>query len=339
MELKEDSTYFMWRLANQPYCKTCVPVVEGALVQLGNVGWLSLGVSNKGGKKKGMNGGHVLMGIVSDGGTTERIAEYEIHPVTSPFDTWNADVPQTVLDSEMLISECATVLSFTASAIGGWDFNTTDGTSNGLIWAAEPFYRGIKTTFRGTDWIGYHAMGQRGYFELDFGNETYHSQTGAEAMEAQDSSAWIAAVAAVGGLFFLLFLIWFCSSKQPTPVATEEELEARKGQSKNSGGGSKQLDPSSPHLMPPASGYHQGDYEAIESPKTTALRSTNLTPPADAEQVVPEKAEPENSAAPAQAGTSTAGAKGEARSITFHTPSKNKQESEDAATDDVGEGV
>jgi hypothetical protein len=96
MELKEDSTYFMWRLANQPYCKTCVPVVEGALVQLGNVGWLSLGVSNKGGKKKGMNGGHVLMGIVSDGGTTERIAEYEIHPVTSPFDTWNADVPQTV---------------------------------------------------------------------------------------------------------------------------------------------------------------------------------------------------------------------------------------------------
>eukprot|EP00808_Paulinella_micropora_P021175 g70796.t1 len=44
---------------------------------------------------------------------------------------------------------------------------------NNLIWAADPVYRGIKTTFRGTEYIGYHAQGLRGAFDVDFHDETW----------------------------------------------------------------------------------------------------------------------------------------------------------------------
>eukprot|EP00808_Paulinella_micropora_P006331 g589.t1 len=224
MTLKQNKSFFMWREQRKPaHCTACAPMVDGALVVKGNVGWLALGIANPEGEKKGMQGGHVLIGIVSDGGTTERIAEYVINPVTTPFDTWNAHVPQTVSDKSMTINECATVLSFSAKAIAGWNFNTTKGTRNNLIWAADPVYRGIKTTFRGTEYIGYHAQGLRGAFDVDFHDETWwvkgvsgqgtpapllgvSGQQAASEQEVQDLTVAVIVIGVVLGLAVLVLL-------------------------------------------------------------------------------------------------------------------------------------
>eukprot|EP00457_Paulinella_chromatophora_P008524 gb/GEZN01008560.1/.p1 GENE.gb/GEZN01008560.1/~~gb/GEZN01008560.1/.p1 ORF type:complete len:426 (+),score=58.71 gb/GEZN01008560.1/:173-1279(+) len=210
--LKKDQTYLLWKKTTPSFCKQCKPLLEGALVQRSKVGWLAIGIPNEGGGKKGMQGAHVLLGIVSEHDTVLRIKEYEIHHKLTPFDTWTL-LEDSVVEASMEVTECGGALFFKTSQLGSWDLNlTVTNSENALLFAADIFTQGIKTTFRNTEYINYHGnpfaepSGVRGAFTLDF-NDKELMLTGGEEETATASVSPIEIASLVIGIVALMIAL------------------------------------------------------------------------------------------------------------------------------------
>lgn len=116
--------------------------VEGMLAFDGKVAWIAWGMENIGGKHNGMNGAHVLLGVVPDdqefpelSGT---VGEYKIHDDQSRFRMWNTPYATPASAETEIISEtCFSAMKFKTASVYGHPLNVTPGSQNRLIWAAR----------------------------------------------------------------------------------------------------------------------------------------------------------------------------------------------------------
>ena len=107
-ELAQNETWLMWNVKGSE--------IEMKMVHHKRVGWLSVGAENVGGKRVGMNGAHIVMGLYHVNGSTW-VGQYRIHDSNSGFRWWNNQTASTVSKSAVEITECYSALSFTGV---GW---------------------------------------------------------------------------------------------------------------------------------------------------------------------------------------------------------------------------
>ena len=153
LELEEGKHWLLWTVKPDG-------TLEAKQAYDDTVGWLAIGPQNPGGKKNGMAGARIVMGIVDTDSPDDpdvfgspwigtSVKEYIIHDDLSAFRHWSTPVEPSNLESAEIISTaCHTAIKFSTKNIAGWDLNLTDdGSVATMIWGShvDTYLKGYHT--------------------------------------------------------------------------------------------------------------------------------------------------------------------------------------------------
>lgn len=157
VQLASDESVLLWRVDGGN--------VTVKMVHKGRAGWLAVGVAGENTTTGivGMSGASVVMGT-EDEDTGRSTGEYRIDPLLTAWRHWKTPLANSSLGgANFEVTDCFSMLTFTAESIYGRPLNVTGGTNN-LVWALShdgnvtQKYGGYAPFHTGATWRGHKSV-------------------------------------------------------------------------------------------------------------------------------------------------------------------------------------
>jgi hypothetical protein len=182
-KIQDSVAHLMWNVVNATDGSLSI---DGKLVFNGIFGYLSIGFPKEGGRKNGMSGASIIMGLPGgnysavtglDLSMETKVEEYVIDPDKSAFRHWSDAIePAEGSEYAIISTGCFTALTFKTSQINGIDFNING--EDALLWGANPV----------DYYAGYHG-GNRNVFKVNWKNGTGYMDSGDDDTGDDDKAA------------------------------------------------------------------------------------------------------------------------------------------------------